>query len=125
MRPYVRNARRMIMDTIKGDPIYITITRTTRTADNAGGYTEATTTVAEQAARMYSKSSMSVIPNEGGIARGISTRLLMVHDADVKRETEVNLDTFVVDTDTYKVVDVKLNTQNGMVVSRTCEVELL
>lgn len=115
----------MIMDTIKGDPIYITITRTTRTADNAGGYTEATTTVAEQAARMYSKSSMSVIPNEGGIARGISTRLLMVHDADVKRETEVNLDTFVVDTDTYKVVDVKLNTQNGMVVSRTCEVELL
>lgn len=106
-------------DLIRQNSASITITRITRTAED-GGWTEATSTLAAQDARIYFKQSRTLIINEGGYHSERVTKMIMKWDASVLPESATNLDKFTYGGKTYKIYDVKDIYTQGYIVFKEC-----
>jgi len=103
----------------------IIITRKTRTADGAGGWTEATSTLASQDFRIYYKGSRVYLITDSGWHTARQIKLIAKYDADVEPENETFLDTFSYGDKDYKIKDVKSIYTQGYVVFKECALEEL
>lgn len=110
-------------DLIRQNPASITITRTTRTAADDGGWTEATTTLAAQTMRLYDKNTRMYNSNDGGWVTARMLKLVAKYDANVRAEDETYLDKFTYGGKVYKITDVKDIYTQGYIVFKECGLE--
>jgi hypothetical protein len=103
----------------------ITITRTTRTAADDGGYTSETSTVKSQDVRIYAKSTRVLTNDDGGYHAQRLTKMIAKYNADILSESATNLDTFTYGSKQYKVKDVKDIYTGGQIVFKECYIEEL
>jgi len=115
----ITSIRARQVDLIRQNSASITITRITRTTED-GGWTEATSTLAAQDARIYFKQSRTLIINEGGYHSERVTKMIMKWDASVLPESATNLDKFTYGGKTYKIYDVKDIYTQGYIVFKEC-----
>jgi hypothetical protein len=101
----------------------VVISRITRTDDGAGGYSEATTTLASQDVRIYNKRSRILNINDGGWHTARQTLMVAKYNANVQKESAIYLDTFTHNSIKYKITDVKPIMTQGYVVFLECAVE--
>jgi hypothetical protein len=111
---------------INDNPTSITITRTTKASDGAGGWTESTTTLDAQTVRLYTKGTVSEITStdvaESGYTQVTILKMLAEYDADVERKTADNTDTFTANGRNYEIVDVLDVMVGGEIVFKQCQV---
>ncbi len=114
-------------DIINQNPASIVITRTTRTRNSMQGFSEATSTLAAQTVRIYSKLRYVKIVNvnEAGWTIRKTQKMIAAYNADLKPESETYLDTFSYNSKTYKIVDVQDVLTQNYVVFKQCEVEAI
>jgi hypothetical protein len=110
-------------DLINQNKASIVIIRITRTADGAGGYTEATTTLASQDFRIYNKQSRVLNLTDGGWHSQRITKLIAKYDANVQKESATYLDTFTYGGLKYKIIDVKDIYTQGYIVFKEVALE--
>lgn len=118
----VTSIRERQYDLIEQNPADITINRVTRT-EYGGGWTETSSTVAEQTVRIYNKKVRALNLTTGGWHSQRLDKMIAEYDADIKKESATNLDTFTHNGIKYKVVDVKPITTDGEVVFLECALE--
>ena len=117
--------RNLQSDVINQNKASIVISRITRTDDGAGGYSEATTTLASQDVRIYFKQSRTLLVNDGGYHSERVTKMIAKWNASVLPESATNLDKFSYGGKTYKIYDVKdIYTQNYLVFKECSIIEL-
>ena len=115
------DTQRMIAD----NPSSITITRKTY-AITKGARVPSTTTLSAQTVRFYEKKGPLNILADGERVRAIRTReikMLCLHDANVNPHSETNEDTFISGTTTYRIVQVRPVTWEGLIISKQCLLE--
>ena len=110
-------------DIINQNKAQITITRTTRTAADDGGYTESTTTKSSQDVRIYNKNIRVLNVDEGGYHSQRAVKMIAKYNADILPESATNLDTFTYGGKTYKVKDVEDVYVQGYLVFKKCYLE--
>ena len=106
----------------------IIISRTTRTDDGAGGWTESDPTpLASQDVRIYAKLRYTKVVNisEAGWTVKKTQKMIAKWDADIESENETFLDTFSYKDKDYKVVDVQNMLTQNYVVFKECEIEAI
>ena len=112
---------------INDDKTSIVITRVSKTEGDAGGYTQSTSTLDSQDVRLYRVSTaravLNTTVNEGGYVQTSTQKMLAKYDADVKRKTATNTDTFTVGTKTYEVIDVIDITVGSNIVFKECYIK--
>jgi len=119
----ITSTRARINDVINQNPTTITITRTTKSSDGAGGYSTSTSTLSAQTVRIYRKKTRVLNVDEGGWHSSVITKMLAKYDADVQEKTATNTDSFTYDGNTYEVKHVENRYINGSIVKKTCEIE--
>lgn len=117
----IRNQQQIAL--IEQNKASIVISRTTRTANADGGYTEATANLASQDFRIYYKRSRVLNVNEGGWHSQRVTQLIAKYNADIKAESEIYLDKFTYGGKVYKVTDVKDIYTQGYIVFKECQLQ--
>lgn len=112
---------------INDDKSSIIITRTTKTTDGAGGWTETTAIKTAQDMRIYSKNVISERLNtsvtEGGYVQTSIQKMLAYHNADINRKSASNVDKFTIGTKTYEVLDIINKTVGANVVFKECYIK--
>ena len=116
----VRNQQSKI---IADNSTSIVITRITRTADSAGGWTETTSTLAAQTVRIYAKNKRVLDNASGGFVTKKVSKMLALYNANIESEDETYLDKFTFDGKTYKVNYVENVTMQGQIVFKEVEIE--
>lgn len=106
---------------INDNPSSITITRITRSDDGAGGFSEATSTIAAQTVRIYNKRTRTLNVENGGWNSQRITKMIAKYDANIQKESSTYLDTFSYGGITYKITDVKPIYTQGQIVFKECE----
>jgi len=104
----------------------IIISRTTRTDDGAGGWTESDPTpLASQDVRIYAKLRYTKVVNinEAGWTIKKTQKMIAKYDADIEAENETFLDTFSYGDKDYKIVDVKDIFTQGFIVFKEVALE--
>ena len=81
-------------DIINQNSASIVITRTTKSDDGAGGYTNTTSTKSAQSMRIYNKNTRVLTVNDGGYHAQRLTKMIAHYNADILSESATNLDTF-------------------------------
>jgi hypothetical protein len=117
---YIRDKQ---CDVIAQNPTEITISRTTRTQADDGGWTEATTELYAQTVRIYSKKQLVTIMTDAGYSQIRGQKMIAEYDADVEKKTADNVDRFTDNGRTFEIIDVKLITNSGYVVFKECYLE--
>lgn len=114
-------------DIINQNPASIVITRTTRTRNSMQGFDEATTTLAAQTVRIYSKFRYIKIVNvsEAGWTVRKTQRMIAKYNADLKAESETYRDTFSYNSKTYKIIDISDVLTQNYVVFKEVEIEAI
>ena len=115
--------RQVQTEIINQNKAQITITRTTRTAADDGGYTETTTTKSSQDVRIYNKNIRVLNVDEGGYHSQRAVKMIAKYDADILPESATNLDTFNYGGKTYKVKDVEDVYMQGCLIFKECYLE--
>lgn len=117
------SVRNMQENFINQNKASITITRTTRTAADDGGYTSANSTIAAQDVRIYAKSTRVLTTDDGGYHAQRLTKMIAKYNADILSESATNQDVFTYGTKKYKVKDVKDIYTQGQIVLKECYIE--
>jgi len=107
-------------DIIEQNKAQIIISRTIRSDDGAGGYTETTANLASQDFRIYNKQSRTLNLNDGGWHSQRIVKMIGKYDADVQKESAIYLDTFSYGGIKYKIVDVKPIYTQGQICFKEC-----
>ena len=108
---------------IADNPSTVTISRKTRVKSN-GKLTAATSTIAAQTVRLYSKNvSVDRMAEEGRFVRRREVRMLCLYNANVLPHSNLNEDTFTLSSKTYRIKDVRDVTWEGSVISKQCVLE--
>lgn len=110
-------------DVIAQNSASIIISRTARTDDGAGGYTNTTTTKTAQVMRIYNKNTRILNVVDGGYQAQRLTKMIAKYDADILSESATNLDTFTYGSKNYKVKDVKDIYTQGYIVFKEVYIE--
>lgn len=118
----IRNGKENLINV---NPALVTITRTAKVSDGAGGYTESTSTLSAQTVRIYSKQSRTLNVDDGGWHSERVVRMIAKHDADINPKSATNTDTFTYGGKTYEVQDVKDRVILGSTVYKECELKEL
>lgn len=116
----IRNGCEVLIDQ---NPSTIIITRTTRTDDGAGGYSEATSTLTAQTVRIFNKKTRVLNVSDGGWHSQRVVEMLAKYNADVKPKSAVNTDKFIYNTKTYTIKSVTDRLINGSIACKRCELE--
>jgi hypothetical protein len=103
----------------------IVITRTSKTDDGAGGYTNTTSTKSAQNMRIYNKNTRVLTVDDGGYHAQRLTKMIAHYNADILSESATNLDTFTYGSKQYKVKDVKPIMTQGYIVFKEVHIEEL
>lgn len=119
----VTSIRARQADLIRQNTASIAITRTTRTDDGAGGFSESNSTLAAQSFRLYNKRTRVLNLNDGGYHSQRIVKMIGAYNANVKKECAEYLDTFTYNSIKYKITDVKPVMTGGSVVFVECELE--
>ena len=115
------------VDLIAQNPASIIITRITKSADGAGGFTDTTSTLAAQTVRIYEKLRYVRIANinEAGWVIKKTQKMICQYNADVKAENATYIDKFTYNSKTYKIVDVSDMLTQNQIVFKECEIEMI
>ena len=116
----IRNRQAALIEQNKAQ---IIISRKTRSDDGAGGWTEATSTLASQDVRIYYKGSRVYSITDAGWHTARQTKMIAKYDADIEAENETFLDTFSYGDKDYKITDVKDIYTQGYIVFKEVSLE--
>lgn len=119
------SVREMQDNFINQNKASITITRTTRTEADDGGYTSATSTVKAQDVRIYDKSTRVLTNDDGGYHAKRLTKMIAKYNANILSESATNMDVFTHGSKKYKVKDVKDIYTGGYIAFKECYIEEL
>jgi hypothetical protein len=101
------------------------ITRKAKISDGAGGWVTTESTLATQVIRIYYKKTRTLNIADGGWHSVKVTKAIAPYDADIKKYTANNEDTFTHNEKTWRVFDVEDRTVLGEVVFKELELEQL
>jgi len=124
MRLYQR-VRKNIQKLIDVNPAYITVTRKAGIDDGAGGYVFTETTLASIKVRLFNRSVMTISSTDGGKLDITKAKLMCDWCANLRRYTSTNEDTFVLNGEKFRVLDVKDYRVDNFTVKKEAEVELI
>jgi hypothetical protein len=110
---------------IDQNPASVTITRKAKTSDGAGGWVTTTTTITAQTIRIYFKKTRTLNISDGGWHSVKVTKAIAPYNANIKKYTANNEDTFTHNGKTWRVFDVEDRTVLGEVVFKELELEQL
>ena len=113
----ITSIRNQQQNLINQNPASITITRKSKVSDGAGGWITTTTTVTAQVIRIYFKKTRTLNIADGGWHSVKVTKAIAPYDANIKKYTANNEDTFTHNGKTWRVFDVEDRTVLGQVVS--------
>lgn len=121
----VTSTRLRQQNIIDQNPASIMITRKAKISDGAGGWVTTESTLATQVIRIYYKKTRTLNIADGGWHSVKVTKAIAPYDADIKKYTANNEDTFTHNGKTWRVFDVEDRTVLGEVVFKELELEQL
>ena len=121
----VTSTRLRQQNIIDQNPASIMITRKAKISDGAGGWVTTTTTITAQTIRIYFKKTRTLNISDGGWHSVKVTKAIAPYNANIKKYTANNEDTFTHNEKTWRVFDVEDRTVLGEVVFKELELEQL